>query len=194
MAKVAKVTRKTPAMTALHIPSPWVARFAPLVGRDHGVLDVASGNGRHARLFLDRGHAVTALDIDLRGLDDVAHDPAMRLVKADLEGAPWPLAGQRFDAVVVANYLHRPLFDRLIGAVAPGGLLIYETFMAGNQAFGRPSSAAYLLEPGELLGLVAGRLSVVAFEQGEISSPRAAVVQRIAACHGAAPRSLPQSP
>lgn len=105
---------------------------------------------------------------------------------ADLEGAPWPLpADQRFGAVIVTNYLHRPLFARLIESLAPGGVLIYETFAAGNERIGKPSNPAFLLAPGELLDAVRGRLRVVAYEDGFIDAPRAAYVQRICAVHEA---------
>ncbi|MDZ5646553.1 methyltransferase domain-containing protein [Nitrospirillum sp. BR 11828] len=163
-------------------PSAWVARFAPLVARGGAVLDVASGGGRHARLFHGRGHPVTAVDIDLRGLADLADQPGVTLLQADLEGeAPVDLGGA-YAGIVVTNYLHRPLLPRLPTLLAPGGVLLYETFAQGNQRHGRPSSPAFLLRAGELLALArdAG-LQVVAFEQGEIALPRAAVVQRLAA-------------
>ncbi|MCC7311249.1 MAG: SAM-dependent methyltransferase, partial [Sulfuritalea sp.] len=107
--------------------------------------------------------------------------PAMHTRVADLEGADWPCPGSRFDAIVVTNYLHRPLFPHLLDALEAGGLLIYETFMAGNERCGKPSNPEFLLRPGELLDVVRGRLNVVAFEQGEVAMPRPAVVQRICA-------------
>ncbi len=168
-------------------PSPWVARFAPLVRAGGPVLDVACGGGRHLRLFHRRGHPVTGVDRDLRGVVDLAGDPRATLVQADLEtGGPFPVAG-RFAAVVVTNYLHRPLFPALLDALEPGGLLLYETFAVGNARFGRPSSPAFLLRSGELLELARGRLQVVAYEHGEVSSPKAAVVQRLAAAANLAP-------
>lgn len=160
-------------------PSEWIVRFAPRVRAGGTVLDVAAGAGRHARLFLARGHAVTAIDRDVGRL---APHPALRAIAADLEdGSPWPLAGERFDAVVVTNYLWRPLLPALVEAVAPGGLLLYETFAEGNARFGKPSNPDFLLRPGELLELVRGRLVVAAYEHGETPAPRPAVVQRIAA-------------
>ena len=165
--------------------SPWVARFAPLVRRQGSVLDVACGGGRHCRHFLARGHAVTGIDRDLGGTDAAGAE----LIAADLEnGAPWPLPGRRFDAVVVTNYLWRPLFPALRGALAEGGVLIYETFAAGNEAYGRPRSPDFLLQRGELLALAHG-LTVVAFEDGVVADR--AVVQRICAVHGPAPHPLP---
>lgn len=169
-------------------PSPWVARFAPLARRGGTVLDLACGAGRHLRLFHGRGHPVVGLDLDLRGVADLQGTPGVELVGADLEnGAPFPLAGRRFAAIVVANYLHRPLFPALLDALEPGGLLLYETFAQGNQRYGRPSNPSFLLRAGELLELARGRLQVVAFEQGEVASPKAAVVQRLAAVNDLSP-------
>ena len=163
-------------------PSEWVLRFLPLVASGGAVLDLACGRGRHSRLFLDRGHPVVALDIDLAGLGALARHPSIEALAADLEdGRPFPLAGRRFAAVVVTNYLHRPLFGALIEAVAPGGLLIYETFARGNERFGRPRNPDHLLKPGELLEAVRGRLRVVAYEDLIVEAPRPAALQRICA-------------
>jgi len=156
-------------------PSAWVVRWAALLRPGARVLDVASGGGRHARHLAGLGHAVTAID------RDPAQLPGVRCLRADLEGGgPWPLAGESFDGIVVANYLHRPLLPRLAGALAPGGLLIYETFMAGNERFGKPSNPAFLLRPGELWQAFAG-LQVIAFEQGEARAPKPAMRQRLCA-------------
>lgn len=144
-------------------PSPWVVRFAGLVPAGGAVLDVACGAGRHTRLFMGRGHAVTAVDRDLAGVRDLADDPAVTLVEADLErGTRPPFAGQRFAGVVVTNYLHRPLLPAIVAAT--GGVLIYETFARGQEAHGRPTNPDWLLAPGELLEAVRGRLRVVAYE------------------------------
>jgi SAM-dependent methyltransferase len=160
-------------------PSAFIARFAPIVPKTGRVLDVACGGGRHLRCFLALGHEVTGVDIDLEGVADLAG--SAELVKADIEGAPWPLPGRRFAGIVVANYLHRPLLPLLLDALQPGGILLYETFARGNARFGRPSSPGFLLRAGELLELARGRLHVIAYEHGEVASPRAAVVQRLAA-------------
>ncbi len=162
--------------------SPWVRRFAELVAPGGAVLDVACGTGRHARLFLERGNPVVCVDRYNAGIVDLLDRADFEFVDADLEaGNPWPLGEREFAAVVVINYLHRPLFPSLIDALAPGGALIYETFAQGNERFGRPSNPDYLLRPGELLAAVEGRLQVVDYEHGEVSTPRRAVVQRIAA-------------
>ena len=159
-------------------PSAWVTRWAALVTRGP-VLDVASGSGRHSRLFAARNLPVVAGDREAQEI------PGVRFVKADLEdGGPWPFAGQRFGAIVVTNYLHRPLFPLLAAALDEGGVLIYETFMLGNERYGRPSNPNFLLRPGELLAAF-GALTVVAFEQGNGGK---AVVQRICVIRGDASR------
>jgi len=178
--------------------SPWVARFAHLVprqGESGGtVLDLACGAGRHARHFLTRGHAVVALDRDVSGVADLGGTCGCEILEADLEGGGFPLAGRRFAGVVVTNYLHRPLLPALVAAVEPGGVLIYETFARGNERFGHPRNPDFLLRPGELLEAVAGRLAVVAFEEGFVAEPRAAVVQRICARKPSEPEPDAASP
>jgi SAM-dependent methyltransferase len=157
-------------------PSPWVRPWAPLVERGP-VLDVACGAGRHARLFAERGLKVVAVDRDAQDI------PGVRYVQADLEGAPWPFGAERFAAIVVTNYLHRPLLAQLEAALAEEGVLIYETFMAGNEKYGRPSNPAFLLQPGELLQAFRG-LTPIAFEQGYVAAPKPAMVQRLCARRG----------
>jgi SAM-dependent methyltransferase len=159
-------------------PLPWIVQWAGLVPADATVLDLAAGRGRHALFFAERGHKVVAVDRDTSRLP--AH-PHIEPVTADLEdGSPWPLAGRRFGAVIVTNYLHRPLMPALIDAIASGGVLLYQTFMAGHERFGKPSRPEFLLRDGELLELVRGTFSVTAYEARLISDPMA-MVQRIAA-------------
>ena len=159
--------------------SPWITAWTGLVSTGAAVLDVAAGNGRHTRFFAARGHRVTAVDRDVSGLVAAAD---IEVVAADLEdGSSWPLAGRQFGAVIVTNYLHRPLFPHLFAALEPGGVLLYETFMAGNERFGKPSRPDFLLQDGELLERVRGHFSVVAYEARMISEPKMAMVQRIAA-------------
>jgi SAM-dependent methyltransferase len=163
-------------------PSRWVSQWAHLVAAGGAVLDVASGGGRHARLFASLGHPVTALDRDAAALDLMRGVARINTLVADLEGAAWPLpAGTEFAAIVVTNYLHRPLFPQLLRSLAPGGVLVYETFAQGNESVGKPSNPAFLLAPGELLDVVRGHLRVVAFQDGFLAQPRPAYVQRICA-------------
>jgi SAM-dependent methyltransferase len=162
---------------ALDLPSEWVRRWADLVTRGP-VLDVACGSGRHAVVFEQRGLPVVAVDREPQRIFGV------QFVQADIENGPWPFAGRRFAAIVVANYLHRPLFPVLADSLEDGGVLIYETFMTGNERFGRPSNPAFLLKPGELLAAFAA-LTPIAFEQGYVERPKPAMLQRLCARKGA---------
>ena len=163
-------------------PSAWVQSHASLVKRGGKVLDVAAGGGRHTRYFKELGYQVTALDRDVSRLQDLA-GPGIEIVVADLEdGSPWALGTREFDGIVVTNYLHRPLFPHLAGALAEGGVLIYETFSAGNERFGRPSNPNFLLRPGELLEFAAAHgLQVLAYACGEVAEPKRAITQRMVA-------------
>jgi SAM-dependent methyltransferase len=163
-------------------PSAWVRRFAPLIPPGGQVLDLACGTGRHARHLATLGYRVEAVDRDREALAGLAGISGVQSRQADLEAGAWPYFGQAFDGIVVTNYLHRPLLPNLLAALGEGGVLIYETFMAGNERLGRPTNPAYLLRSGELLETVRRRLTVVAFEQGEVDVPRSAVVQRLCAC------------
>jgi SAM-dependent methyltransferase len=162
-------------------PSPWVERFAYLVAPGARVLDVAAGHGRHARFFASRGARVVAIDRDGDALATLRDVMGVQTHVADLESGPWPLPGEAFDAVIVSNYLHRPLFAHLLSAVRHDGVLLYETFSEGNARFGRPSNPDFLLRQGELLDVVGTTMTVIAFEQGVIEDERTAVVQRVAA-------------
>ncbi len=159
-------------------PSAWVERWAPLVACGT-VLDVACGSGRHAKFFLERKFKVVAIDREPQVI------AGARFIQADLEnGSPWPLPGERFEGIVVTNYLYRPLFPTLAASLAPGGVLIYETFMLGNERFGKPSNPGFLLRPGELLETFKG-LTVKAFEEGEVREPKPAMIQRLCAMRAA---------
>lgn len=169
-------------MTASHsepAPSAWVQRWATWIRPGGAVLDVAAGAGRHARLLARLGFEVDAVDRDASLFGEAP--PRVALLQADIEAGPWPYAGRSFDAIVVANYLHRPLLPVLVSSLEPGGMLIYETFARGNERFGKPSSPAFLLAPGELLEAVRGELRVLAYEDLVVDEPRPAAVQRIAA-------------
>lgn len=158
-------------------PSPWIVRWSHLVAPGAAVLDLACGRGRHMRWFAQRGHPVTGVDRDADALATVKD--IGETIAADIENGPWPLAGRQFAAVVVTNYLWRPLFARILAAVAPGGVLLHETFAQGNETVGKPSRPDFLLAPGELLSAYPG-LRVVGYEDGFLGEP-ARFVQRIAA-------------
>jgi SAM-dependent methyltransferase len=178
------------------IPSAWVCRWAEQIPAGGRVLDVACGRGRHARWLAHRGYLVEAVDRDPALLAELsaptpgagrrarAQDPSPGGILArclDLEAAPWPYTGQLFAGIVVVNYLHRPLFPHLLAALAPGGVLIYETFAAGNERYGRPANPDHLLQAGELLEVARGHLRVLAYEDLFVTDPRPSMVQRICA-------------
>lgn len=195
----------TPPAPAAAPPSDWVVRWAPLLPPRAQVLDVACGHGRHVRWLAGLGHRVTAVDRDAALLAPLAG--VATTLAADLEAGPWPLPGRMFDAVIVTNYLWRALFPALMAAVAPGGLLIYETFAQAHAALGRPRRPEFLLRPGELIDVLrmapavdaagpsgavstSGAWRVIAFEEGRLpaggDTPEKAV-QRIVARRGGAP-------
>jgi len=158
-------------------PSAWVQRWSHLVPTGATVLDVACGSGRHVRWFAERGCRVTGVDRDAAAVEPLRGIAEMLV--ADIENGPWPLAGRQFDAVVVTNYLWRPLLPTLVGSLAEGGVLIYETFADGNQTVGKPSNPDFLLQPRELLQVTQG-LDTVAYESGFLDNP-SRYVQRITA-------------
>lgn len=172
-------------------PSAWVSRFLPLVRKAGRVLDLACGGGRHARLAAGMGFAVTALDRNREALAGLTGIPGISVIDHDLEadGARWPVAAGAFDGIIVTNYLHRPLMKDILDALAPGGVLVYETFAAGNEKYGKPSRPDFLLQPGEMLEVCAG-LTIIAFEQGRETAPAQCVRQRICAIRDGAPAEV----
>jgi SAM-dependent methyltransferase len=176
-----------PQHAPIAAPSAWVQRFAAQIPPGE-VLDLACGSGRHARLFAALGHPVLAVDRNPEALAACA-DIGIATEQRDLEsGASWPYAAGRFAGIVVTNYLYRPLFPALFDSLAPGGMLIYETFALGNERYGKPSSPEFLLRPGELLELARSRapaLRIVAYEDGYVDLPKPALVQRICVLAGA---------
>ena len=169
-------------------PSPWVCRWARLVQPAGRVLDLACGHGRHARYLSGLGFAVVAVDRDETALATLEGRRGIETRLADLEGSAWPFAAGTFDGVVVTNYLHRPLFGNLVACLRADGVLIYEIFAAGNEQYGRPSNPEFLLRPNELLQSLEP-LAIVAFEQGMVSTPKPAVIQRVCALRGRAGRA-----
>ncbi|QNP48103.1 class I SAM-dependent methyltransferase [Diaphorobacter aerolatus] len=161
----------------LHRASEWIQRWSHLVPASARVLDVACGSGRHMQWFAERGNAVTGIDRSAEALASAARFG--EVVEADIEADSWPLDGREFDAVVVTNYLWRPIFPAILGSLAPGGVLMHETFAIGNESVGRPARAEFLLQAGELLKLCKG-LRVLAYEDGFLDEPDR-FVQRIVA-------------
>jgi SAM-dependent methyltransferase len=161
--------------------SPWVMRWLPAARGSKTLLDFACGSGRHARLGHALGYRVLAVDRDAQALSNL-EGSGVTTLQEDVEHGRWSLRAERFDVVVCTHYLFRPRLDVLAGLLAPGGRLIYETFAVGQERFGRPTNPAFLLRPGELLGLAdrAG-LHVLAFEDGQTSAPRATRLQRLTA-------------
>lgn len=175
----------------VNAPSAWIARHANRIPKPGPVLDLAAGGGRHSRYFKDLGYQVVAVDRDVSGLADLTGSAEVEVVAADLEGgSPWPLGDRRFAGIVVTNYLHRPLLPRIAAALAPGGVLLYETFGAGNERFGKPSNPDFLLLPGELLAFAeTNGLAVLAYHCGEVAEPKPAVLQRIVAIRDRHPQA-----
>lgn len=184
----------TPSHAGLAAPSAWVTRWAHLLRPGARVLDLACGGGRHAAWLAARGHQVLAVDRDADAIAGLPAEVTARV--ADLEQGDWPLAGEApFDAIVVTNYLHRPLWPHLAAALAPGGCWIYETFAAGNETVGKPSRPDFLLRPGELLEVARDYgLRVVAYEDGVVEVPKTAFVQRLCAVREAAPAAGAAAP
>ena len=171
-------------------PSAWVRRFAPLIKQGGRVLDLAAGSGRNARWLAELGYMVEAVDRDAAALDSMQGLANISLQLADLENAAWPYGDQRFDGIVVCRYLHRPLLPLLAASLVMQGVLIYETFMVGHEAYGRPQNPDFLLRPNELLQAFVPELTPVAFEQGLIANPQTAVIQRICVVKDSAPAAI----
>ena len=165
-------------LLATHIltsdPSPWVSRFIPLIAPGGLVLDLAAGGGRHGRLLIDNGFQTVFIDHNTNALKDLVKVDNAKIINADLEtgtdpfSSSGPLYAMSFDAIVVANYLYRPLFASLINALTKGGVLIYETFALGNEKFARPRNPDHLLRNGELLKEIDGKLQIIAYEHGRV--------------------------
>jgi SAM-dependent methyltransferase len=158
-------------------PSEWLLRWQHLMPAHTTVLDLACGHGRHMRALQARGCLCLGVDRDPVALE--AASAFGDVLQADVENNPWPLEGQTFGAVVVTNYLWRTLFPAILGSLAVGGVLVYETFAAGNETVGKPSNPNFLLQPGELLN-VCQVLRVAAYEDCFLPDP-ARFVQRIVA-------------
>lgn len=163
-------------------PAEWVCKYAPQISGEGRVLDLACGLGRHARWLAGQGYRVLAADRDEAALAGLSRVAAIDVACVDLESGIWPFGDEAFAGIVVTRYLHRPLLPRLAEALSPGGVLIYETFMLGNEVYGRPSRPEFLLLPGELESFArqAG-LEILARREGFIIQPRPAMMQAICA-------------
>ncbi len=160
-------SKHSPRHLRMSEPSDWFVRHLSLIKPGGSVLDVAAGGGRHVRLFADAGHSVTAVDRETSALDAFAGSHSVKIVEADLEdGSPWPFTGETFDAICICNYLFRPLMPAMLGSLAPGGVLLYETFALGNEIYSRPRNPDHLLTSGELLKLVQDKLQVITYAHG----------------------------
>jgi len=165
----------------MEAPSEWLLKHAQHIKPSGHVLDVAAGRGRNARWLAQQGFKVEAVDLDQQALESMQGVENIQLRVADIENADWPYPDWQFDAIVVCRYLHRPLFSILQQSLAPQGVLIYETFMRGHEAYGKPSNPDFLLRENELLEAFQDRLEVIAFEQGLFETPKPALLQRICA-------------
>ena len=170
-------------------PSAWLQRFSHLLqAQSDLVLDLACGSGRNSFYMHSLDVRVLGLDRDGQGfpaLNDIGIETQLHDLEAGDAGYDWPFSEHSFAAIIVCNYLHRPLFPHLLASLKPDGLLIYETFAAGNENFGKPSNPAFLLRPGELLAQMQSNstvtMSVIAYEDGYVGQAKPAMVQRICA-------------
>ncbi len=162
-------------------PSPWIVEHAACIPRAGRVLDLACGSGRHSVWLAAHGYQVDAVDRDEQA---VAHMQGMHNINvkiADIETGNWPESVELYDGIIVSRYLFRPLLQKLAAMLKPDGVLIYETFMEGNERYGRPRNPDFLLQPHELSTVYAPLLKIHAFWQGEVAGEVPAVMQRICA-------------
>lgn len=172
-------------------PSSWLIRHAPLIRKQGMVLDLACGGGRNTRWLAEQGWQVKAVDRDEAAIAGLKRTPHVQASVADIENGPWPFDEELFDGILVCRYLHRPLLPKLADALAPEGVLIYETFMQGQEKYGRPQNPDFLLRSDELYEVYAEKLTIVAFEQGVTETPGPAMIQRLCAIRGETGRILP---
>ena len=161
--------------------SPWIEKYAPLIPKEKPVLDLACGKGRHSLYLLDAGYEVTAADVETTSISAFKGREGLTILQADLEKDGWPFAANSFSGLVVVNYLWRPLFANISAALAPGGVLLYDTFMQGNEKYGRPSNPDFLLAPGELSESFGEGMEIIDFFEGYVDKPSPACRQSIVA-------------
>lgn len=189
---IKKLAPRSEELRAMHLrntkPSPWVSRFVPLIKQGGLALDLAAGNGRHGRLLMKKNCRVIFIDQNTDALRDLEDATNTEIITANLEDGDDPfknlhaLSGLLFDAIIVVNYLHRPLMNCLIDALAPGGVMIYETFARGNEDFARPRNPDHLLRNGELLQYFGKTLQIISYEHGRLDTAEIpGVKQRVCA-------------
>ena len=160
-------------------PNKWVECYSSLIPFGKGVLDLACGSGRHTGMLLNNGYQVTAVDIDTTLVKQNFSNKKLNIVKCDLETlSSWPFGKNSFLGIIVVNYLHRPLYSRIMESLEEGGVLIYQTFADGNSRYGKPKNPDYLLKRGELK-TVFGGMRIISYQHGYLSYPSQSVVQRI---------------
>lgn len=162
-------------------PSPWMVEYAGCIPKAGRVLDLACGSGRHAIWLAAQGFQVHAVDRDVQATAHMQGMQNIQVTIADIESGTWPESDELYDGIVVSRYLFRPLLQKLAAMLKPDGVLIYETFMAGNERYGRPRNPDFLLQPDELSTVYAPLLKIHAFWQGEVAGDVPAVMQRICA-------------
>lgn len=165
----------------LELPSPWVTKHGLLIREGGHVLDLACGVGRHAIWLAEKGYQVDAVDCNQQLLAELEGIPNITTIWADIEAGEWPSNGNHYDGIIVSRYLYRQILEVLAKLLKLGGVLIYETFMVGNERYGKPSNPDYLLLQDELNMVYSPLLHIHAFEQGEAGSPARSVMQRICA-------------
>ena len=165
----------------LETPSRWVTEHASLISAGGRVLDLACGGGRHAIWLARQGYQVDAIDRDASAVARMSGINNIHVHIVDLEADKAYTFNHHYDGIIVSRYLHRPLLKTLALILNPNGVLIYETFMLGNEQYGKPSNPNFLLQPNELLDVYSPLLKIIAFVQGEVTEPKPAVMQRICA-------------
>ena len=163
-------------MSGLSI-STWVEGAEKWLPKQGVALDVAAGKGRHTVHLNQAGLDVVAVDINIADLQALS-SPSVSVVSADLEGEAWPFQADAYDLILGVNYLHRPLFSSVRDSLKPGGIVIWDTFAAGNEKYGRPSNPNFLLQEGELLKFFEG-FQILDFADGFVETPKPAMRQSI---------------
>lgn len=174
-------------------PSPWIVQHAACIPKAGRVLDLACGSGRHAIWLAAQGYQVEAVDRDVQAVAPMQGMRNINVTISDIETGAWPESQEKYDGIVVSRYLFRPLLAKLATMLKPDGVLIYETFMAGNEHYGRPRNPDFLLKPDELKTVYAPLLEVHAFWQGEVAGEVPAVMQRICAVNSRSRNASSQS-